>query len=193
MLPQHQNGSQQNVPDRRHICIVTETYPPEINAVALTLAHLVEGLRLQGHTVSVIRPHQRSGNSSVNNELETLVRGFPLLGYKGLHLGLPAGAVLQTGWSRRRPDVGYVATEGPLGWSATRTARRMKIPVFSGFHTSFDRYSRHYHAGWLRPLIIRYLRNSHNRTQGTLVASPDMGDRLTDMGIRITMTNHATR
>ncbi len=28
---------------RRHVCVVTETYPPEVNGVALTLARLVEG------------------------------------------------------------------------------------------------------------------------------------------------------
>jgi hypothetical protein len=28
----------------RHICVITETYPPEVNGVAFTVAHLVDGL-----------------------------------------------------------------------------------------------------------------------------------------------------
>jgi len=40
----------------QHICVVTETYTPEINGVALTLAHLVKGLLARGHTVSVVHP-----------------------------------------------------------------------------------------------------------------------------------------
>ena len=45
-------GSQQTASTQRHICVVTETYPPEVNGVALTLAQLVKGLRAQGHEVS---------------------------------------------------------------------------------------------------------------------------------------------
>ena len=40
---------------QRHISIVTETYPPEINGVALTLEHLLSGLRMKGYGVSVAR------------------------------------------------------------------------------------------------------------------------------------------
>lgn len=36
-------------------CIVTETYPPEINGVSLTLSHLVKGLLALGHAVSLVR------------------------------------------------------------------------------------------------------------------------------------------
>lgn len=44
---------------RRHFCIVTETYHPEINGVALTMKRLTEGLRAQGSRVSLVRPRQR--------------------------------------------------------------------------------------------------------------------------------------
>jgi glycosyltransferase involved in cell wall biosynthesis len=78
----------------------------------------------------------------------------------------------------------YVATEGPLGWSAVTAARRLCIPVFSGFHTNFDTYSEHYHAGWLRALIFRYLIAFHNRTAGTFVATGDLRDRLEARGVK---------
>ena len=38
--------------------IVTETYPPEVNGVALTVQGLEQGLRARGHEVEVIRPRQ---------------------------------------------------------------------------------------------------------------------------------------
>jgi hypothetical protein len=40
--------SQLHASEQRHICIVTETYPPEVNGVAMTLAHLIKGLRGRG-------------------------------------------------------------------------------------------------------------------------------------------------
>ncbi len=41
----------------RH-AIVTETYPPEVNGVALTVQGLEEGLRQRGHDVIVVRPRR---------------------------------------------------------------------------------------------------------------------------------------
>src|SRR5262245_58024348 len=148
---------------RRHICLVTDTYPPEVNGVALTLARLVNGLRLLGHVVSVVRPRQPKENASSNGIPEILVWSLPLPGYKGLRFGLPAGQRLLQNWSTSRPDVIYAATEGPLAWSALQVARYLEIPVFSAFHTSFDRYSRSYHLGWLQPLTAGYRYHFHTR------------------------------
>src|SRR5262245_23478167 len=177
--------SQVNAAAQRHICIVTETYPPEVNGVAMTLSHLVAGLRTQGHTVSVVRPGQQLSDGSSNNcdPKMTVVRGLPIPGYKGVHVGLPARRLLQGCWMQHRPDVVYVATEGPLGWSAVRTAQRLGIPVFSGFHTNFHSYARHSRLGWLQPLIFRYLCRFHHRTRGTLVPSVDLHDRLRAVGL----------
>ena len=103
----------------------------------MTEARLVDGLRSRGHIVSIIRPRQRipdSYSGGIDFRV-TLVRGLPLPGYQGVQFGLPAGGALRRSWIQYRPDVIYVATEGPLGWSAVCAARRLKIPVLSGFHT----------------------------------------------------------
>jgi glycosyltransferase involved in cell wall biosynthesis len=177
--------SQLNSSDQRHICIVSETYPPEVNGVAMTLAHLVEGLRVQGHTVSVVRPRQQPLDSASGrgDPQVTVVPSLPIPGYKGVHVGLPAPGLLQGCWTLHRPDVVYVATEGPLGWSAVHTAKRLRIPVFSGFHTNFHSYARHYRLGWLQPLIFHYLCRFHHRTSGTLVPSVELRDHLQAVGL----------
>src|SRR5262249_59276630 len=112
-----------------------------------------------------------------------LFPGLPLPVYKGLRFGLPAGHRLRRYWTERRPDVVYVATEGPLGWSAVSVARRLAIPVFSGFHTNFHSYLKHYHTGRLQSLMLRYLCWFHRRTVGTLVPSVDLRDRLQAIGL----------
>ncbi|MBV8358677.1 MAG: glycosyltransferase family 1 protein [Deltaproteobacteria bacterium] len=178
-LARHGNGA-----NRRHICFVTETYPPEINGVALTLARLVKGLAMRGHAVSMIRPYQRVLDSTASDLSVTLVRGLPLPGYNGLQCGLPAGHLLKRVWTKQRPDIVYVATEGPLGWSAVCTARRLRIVTLSGFHTNYHSYSRHYRLGFLQPLVFRYLRCLHNRTCGTMVPSFDLRDGLHALGFK---------
>src|SRR5262245_24152764 len=166
-------GAHHRASKSRHICVITETYPPEVNGVAFTLAHLVDGLSARGHAVSVVRPCQRESDHPDRRRGPnvTLVPSLPFPWYKDLQVGIPAGGLLRSGWRRHRPDVVYVATQGPLGWSAVRTARHLGIPVFSGFHTNFHSYSHYYGVGWLQAVIMRYLCRFHNRTHGTLVPS----------------------
>ncbi|MDD5330622.1 MAG: glycosyltransferase family 1 protein [Sulfuricella sp.] len=159
------------------IAVVTETYPPEINGVALTVRHLVDGLRRHDHRIQLIRPRQ-SPDDTPQDEPDLahfLQRGFPIPRYPHLRMGLPAGAELKRIWRARRPDVVHIATEGPLGWSALNAALKLGIPVSSAFHTNFHSYTKHYGIGWLRQPIGAYLRRFHNLARLTLV--PDEGLR----------------
>jgi len=156
--------------------IVTETYPPEVNGVALTVHGLELGLRARGHEVSVVRPRQDSDDDGGTGTL--LVRGAGLPRYPGLKFGLPATRKLVQRWSHNPPDAIYVATEGPLGWSAVRAARRLGIPAATGFHTRFDEYMRDYGAAFLQQTALRWMRRFHNGGDATLVPTRELQDFL---------------
>jgi len=157
------------------VCLVSETYPPEINGVAMTLSRLVKELAGREHRVQLVRPRQPVEQGKDEHIAETLlVSGMPIPGYRELRLGFPAGRQLTQSWQRQRPDIVYVATEGPLGWSAVKVAHRLGIPAISGFHTQFHQYSNYYSAGWLQPLVYRYLKSLHNKTACTLVPTEAM-------------------
>lgn len=163
------------------IDFITETFPPEVNGVAMTVGRLVDGLRRRGHQVTVFRPRQHRDEARIAGE--TPLPGLPLPGYPGLRFGLPAGRQLRRHWRECRPDLVHVVTEGPLGWSAVSTARQLGIPVSSGFHTNFDHYSVHYGLGWLRPAVTTYLRTLHRRTRATLVPTAALAADLAGAGI----------
>ena len=154
-----------------HIALVSETFPPEVNGVANTLGRLCQGLRERGHRLQLVRPRQ-ADDTAPNDDQLLLTRGWPLPGYAGLQWGQSSLHKLLRRWQRNRPDVLYIATEGPLGLSALRAARRLGIPVVSGFHTNFQQYSDHYGFGLLTRLLTGYLRWFHNRSRLTLVPSP---------------------
>jgi len=154
-----------------HIALISETFPPEINGVANTLGRLVDGLRSRGHRVQLVRPRQAQDDAPQPDPELLLTRGWPLPGYPGLQWGQSSLHKLLRRWKRQRPDVLYIATEGPLGLSALRAARRLAIPVVSGFHTNFQQYTGHYGFGLLTRVLTNYLRWFHNRTQLTLVPS----------------------
>ena len=162
--------------------IITETYPPEINGVALSVQGLEQGLRERGHDVEVVRPRQDGEADADAGSNTLLVRGASLPRYPGLKFGLPASGKLRTHWRRHFPDAIYVATEGPLGWSALRAARQLGIPAATGFHTRFDKYMRDYGAGFLQQTALRWMRRFHNSAQATLVPTRELQDFLQGQG-----------
>ncbi|MFJ5299520.1 glycosyltransferase family 4 protein [Pseudomonas sp. NPDC088368] len=165
-----------------HITLITETYAPEINGVATTLSRLCDGLRLRGHRVEVIRPRQNEDELRAAGDDLMLCRGWPIPGYPGLQWGQSSMHKLLRRWQRSRPDVLYIATEGPLGLSALRAARRLRIGIVSGFHTNFQQYTREYGMGFITRLLTSYLRWFHNRSNATLVPSASQKTELERRG-----------
>jgi glycosyltransferase involved in cell wall biosynthesis len=151
--------------------MVTETYPPEVNGVAMTLGRVADGLQVRNHQVLLIRPRQHAGDQAQPTATlsEHLQRGIALPRYDGLKMGRPAKAALTRLWTKQRPDVVRIATEGPLGWSALAAANKLRLPVASDFHTNFHSYGSHYGFGPLRRAIVAYLRKFHNKSAVTLV------------------------
>lgn len=171
---------------KMRVAMVTETYPPEINGVAMTMGRIVSGLQARGHTVQLIRPRQHSGDCPAEQPLfeEVLQRGMPIPRYDALKLGLPAKQALLRLWAKLRPDIVHVVTEGPLGWSALAAASKLKLPVTTDFHTNFHSYSTHYGVGWLKTPITAYLRKFHNKALSTLVPTESLRRELAVLGFR---------
>ena len=184
---------------RLRVAVVTETYPPEVNGVALTLAQVVRGLHARGHEVVLVRPRQRAdqrgdqragpnppllraGDAAPAQIREHLVAGMPIPLYSNLRMGLPARRNLLRWWRDQRPDVVHVATEGPLGRSAVQAARELGIAITSDFRTNFHAYTQHYGLSWLRQPILAYLRRLHNLTGATMVPTQALRDELEALG-----------
>jgi len=160
------------------IDIVTDTFVPDVNGVAMTLGRLTEGLRKRGHRVHVIHTGGTAGDG------ESLAAAVPLPGYREVRVGLPKPFELRARWTRKRPDAVYVATESPLGKSALKAANALGIPVATGFHTNFHQYMEQYGMGRLRPMAMAYLRSFHQRADLTLTPSRDMVETLAAEGLR---------
>jgi glycosyltransferase involved in cell wall biosynthesis len=168
------------------IAVVTETWPPEVNGVAMTLSKLIHHLGQRQHTIQLVRPRQDKTDEGINQDgwSELLLRGLPIPKYPELKLGLPSKKALIKAWSTRRPDLVHIATEGPLSWSALQAAHVLRLPVTSDFRTNFHSYCQHYGIGWLSKPIVAYLRKFHNRTAFTMVPTQAMRHQLDTLGFK---------
>jgi glycosyltransferase involved in cell wall biosynthesis len=168
------------------LAIVTETFPPEVNGVAMTFGVIARELAHRGHTVSIYRPKRPSPAGAVARSTfqEVPLSGAPIPGYPLLRFGWPAWRALRRTWLRERPDLVHVVTEGPLGASAITTARSLGIPVTSSFHTNFHRYAGSYGFRPLRRLALAWLRRVHNRTARTFAPTTELCAELAADGLR---------
>jgi glycosyltransferase involved in cell wall biosynthesis len=166
------------------LAIVTETFPPEINGVAMTFGVIARELGRRGHAVTVYRPWRpdlavEEGHPEFR---EVPLPGVPIPGYSLLRLGLPARRRLTRRWRADRPDLVHVVTEGPLGASAVTAARALALPVTSSFHTNFHAYTPHYGYASLRRLALVWLRYVHNRTRRTFAPTEELRGELAAHG-----------
>ena len=171
------------------VAVVSETYPPEVNGVAVTLAKVVDGLRAANHAVQLIRLRQSVTDAACEDEMhpayqEVLMRGFPIPRYPELRMGMPSKSALIRLWQLKRPDVVHIATEGPLGWSALRAAMYLRLPVSTDYRTNFQSYSTHYGVGFLYKPIMSYLKKFHNYAQCTMVPTDALRVSLSDAGFQ---------
>ncbi|KQW52008.1 MULTISPECIES: glycosyltransferase family 1 protein [unclassified Roseateles] len=165
------------------IAYVSETFPPEINGVALTAERTVRHLREAGHAVQVIRPRQ-AGEAARRDADEWRCGGGPIPMYPELRYGFATPAALRTLWREESalPDLVHATTPGPLGWAALRAARSEGIPTSADFRTNFHAYCGHYGLGWLEPVVLGYLRRLHAMADCNFVPTPEMQRQLVAHG-----------
>ncbi len=166
------------------IALITATFPPEVNGVAMTNQRLIRGLIQRGHSVLLIKPQRSDAIPSDDSSLGIFeVLGLPIPNYAGLKIGIPIPGQLKRLFREARPDVVHLATEGPLGFSALRSARSLGIPVTSTFHTNFQDYCADYGAAFLGDAMMGYLRWFHNACALTTAPDPSLIERLKAKGV----------
>lgn len=165
-----------------NIAIVTETWPPEINGVAMSVLQLCKGLQQRGHRILLIRPYQPNECHSFKPTAECLVAASSIPKYPELRFGYPQSRKIAKALNQLKPDIVHLVTEGPLGLAALNIARQCNYPVSSGFHSPFHEFSRFFDLKFLIKPVQHYLRWFHNRTDLTCVPSGDTQQALINAG-----------
>ncbi len=163
------------------IAFVTETWPPELNGVSLTVERSVRYLRSRGHAVEVIRPRQ-PGEARLDSADELRTAGCAIPMYPEMRFGLARMATLLRRFERSAPELVHLATPGPLAWAALAAARARGLATTSDFRTNFHQYSRYYGFGFLAGPGLGLLRRFHNLSDRTFVPTRATRDELAAAG-----------
>lgn len=164
--------------------LITDTFPPDINGVARTLATLARGLQQRGHTVEIVTTLEAGEGGEEEPFHRHTVMAMPLPGYPGLRIGFTTTWQMLALFETFKPDALYVATETPLGIASIRAAKKLGIAVVSGFHTNFQTYLEDYALPGLESVAQGLLRSIHNQTARTLTPSVDTAAMLERWGIQ---------
>ncbi|QQR68315.1 MAG: glycosyltransferase family 1 protein [Alphaproteobacteria bacterium] len=152
------------------ILIVTDAWHPQVNGVVRSLERLQDELAALGHEVEVFGPRQRR------------LLSFPMPGYPEITLDFGAHNDLAEILGRFRPAIIHVATEGPLGWTARRLARRWGLRFTTCWHTRFPDYLASRVPGFLAGIATKVswavLRYFHRPSSAVLVPTASLEKEL---------------
>lgn len=141
------------------LAICSDTFLPQVNGVARTLARLAEAVRARGGQVRVFTTSDPVADATEG------VRRFPSVpfwAYPQLQLAAPSPAVIERELREWGATLVHTATPFGIGLAARSAARRADIPFVTSYHTSFSTYARFYRLGALSAPGWRYLRWFHN-------------------------------
>ncbi|PNK61738.1 glycosyltransferase family 1 protein [Psychrobacter sp. FDAARGOS_221] len=180
-----------------HVLLVTETWLPDMNGVAMSLQRIMKQMAEMGHQVSLVRPKPKmSGNDKYKLSVQQLVeqnsfiandiqvKGMSIPKYASLQFGLPSYPTFIKTLKRIRPDIVHIATEGPLGLAALLAAKRLGISATTGYHTQFHDFSKHFGLGVLAEPIMTYFKWLHNSSKATCVPSRKTYNDLDQLGFK---------
>lgn len=152
--------------DLRHVrlALFTDTFTPQVNGVARTLARLRLALEARGGTVQVFTPHDPEATPDANVARAPSV---PFWAYPQLRLAWPDARAVDATLRDFAPTLVHVATEFGTGLAGRRAARALGVPLVSSYHTNFTAYAQHYRLGALATPGWRYLRWFHGAARRT--------------------------
>ncbi|MEU6860029.1 glycosyltransferase family 1 protein [Glycomyces sp. NPDC046736] len=164
------------------VALVTESFPPQVNGVARSVARAAAHLAARGIEPVVIAPAPGPGPRPVFDWPVVHVPSVRLPAYKHFRAGLATRA-LDEALDAHQPDIVHLAS--PFGYTARAAtwAERRGVPAVAVWQTDLPSYTRAYHLTAFEQLVWHRLRSIHSRAAVNLALSECTGRALAAQGI----------
>lgn len=153
------------------VAVFTDTYAPQVNGVARTLARLTSEIEARGGAVRVFTTTDPEAAPAAEGDGVHRWPSLSFYAYPQLRVALPNWEAAARALARWQPTVVHVATPFGVGLAGRWAARRLGLPLVSSYHTSFSAYARFYGFGLLATPGWSFLRWFHNGGLRTFVPS----------------------
>ncbi|MBX3132538.1 MAG: glycosyltransferase family 1 protein [Gemmatimonadaceae bacterium] len=163
------------------LAIFTDTFTPQVNGVARTLARLAQAVEARGGAVRVETVADPAA------EPDARVHGWPstpFWAYPQLRMAAPPKAEAIAQLRAWRPTLVHAATPFGVGLAGRAAARALGVPLVTSYHTSFTEYLRHYGLSALDAVAWPFLRWFHNSGRRTFAPSQLVAQQLRQQGFR---------
>ena len=159
------------------IVIVTESFLPQLNGVTNSVIRVARHQRDLGHDVSIVAP-TRPGPEFEGIPVH-VVPSIPLVKFA---VGIPSLALTNL-LDRIGPDIMHVASPFALGAQAIAYAQRNSIASVAVYQTDIAGYLHRYGMAVAKPMVDRFVANTHNAATVTLAPTPIAHDALANLGV----------
>lgn len=164
------------------VALFTDTFPPQVNGVAMTLSRLTGYWDRKRIPYLVFAPDDMEPADDSGRVRR--VRSFPFPLYPECRIPLSRYAKIEKQLLKFQPDLIHLATPFTLGLLGHRFAHRRGIPPVSSYHTHFDQYLDYYRIPFLKKILWSYMIWFHNHCERTYCPSADTKRVLEQNGIR---------
>ncbi len=137
------------------IAYFSDTYPPEINGVSVSVHHHAKVMKQQGHDVLVVTTN---GASHLIEEKDGMIRipGLELKKLYGYRMSSFFSAKAYTLIKKWQPDLIHIHTDAGIGIFGKIVSLTLNKPLVVTYHTMYEDYT-HY-AGIFRGLVNRVVK-----------------------------------
>ncbi len=160
------------------IVIVSESFLPQLNGVTNSVIRVARHQRDRGHDVSIVAP-TRPGPEFEGIPVH-VVPSIPLVKFA---VGIPSLALTNL-LDRIDPDIIHVASPFALGAQAIAYAQRHSIASVAVYQTDIAGYLHRYGMAVAKPMVDRFVANTHNAATVTLAPTPIARDALAELGVK---------
>lgn len=172
------------------IAMFVDTYPPDINGVAVAVDTLKKSLEAAGHTVYVVTPTEQTaftGKIEVDENNVIRIPGLKLKKLYGYRIARPVSISAYKLLKSLNIDICHVHTEFSMRFIASAFCNGNKIPMVYTYHTMYEDYT-HYvtkgHGDKIAKRIVSWLSYMYAHGVSAVIAPTDKTkDTLLSYGI----------
>lgn len=161
------------------IAMMTNNFLPYIGGVPISIQRLSDGLRREGHEVTVFAPTYKEQSEDCD-----------IMRYHSLITGIVNGASVPNSFDRRIErefvkggfDVIHVHHPMMIGWTAVYLSQKYNVPLVLTYHTRYEQYLHYIKASCFRRVVPFYMRNYMKFCDMVFAPTPLMQDYLYQIG-----------